>query len=56
MAVDGVEVATPDEERIVIAYHKPVGIVCTTDTREKDNIIDAIGFPSRIYLSVGWTR
>ena len=50
VAVDGVEVATPDQERIVIAYHKPVGIVCTTDTRrEKDNIIDAIGFPSRIY-------
>ena len=48
--VDGVEVATSDQERIVIAYHKPVGIVCTTDTRrEKDNIIDAINFPTRIY-------
>ena len=47
---DGVEVATSDQERIVIAYHKPVGIVCTTDTRrEKDNIIDAINFPTRIY-------
>ena len=32
VAVDGVEVATSDQERIVIAYHKPVGIVCTTDT------------------------
>ena len=50
VAVDGVEVATSDQERIVIAYHKPVGIVCTTDTRrEKDNIIDAIKFPTRIY-------
>ena len=50
VAVDGVEVATSDQERIVIAYHKPVGIVCTTDTRrEKDNIIDAINFPTRIY-------
>ena len=39
-----------DQERIVIAYHKPVGIVCTTDQRrEKDNIIDAINFPTRIY-------
>ena len=48
--VDGVLVATSDQERIVIAYNKPVGIVCTTDTkREKDNIIDAIGFPTRIY-------
>ncbi len=50
VAVDGVEVATSDQERIIIAYHKPVGIVCTTDRRrEKDNIIDAIDFPTRIY-------
>ena len=50
VAVDGVEVATSDQERIIIAYHKPVGIVCTTDQRrEKDNIIDAIDFPTRIY-------
>ena len=50
VAVDGVEVATRDQERIIIADHKPVGIVCTTDRRrEKDNIIDAIDFPTRIY-------
>ena len=50
VAVDGVVVATHDQERIIIAYNKPVGIVCTTDTRrEKDNIIDAINFPTRIY-------
>ena len=50
VAVDGVEVATSDQERIIIAYHKPVGIVCTTDRRrEKDNIIDAIDFPTWIY-------
>jgi 23S rRNA pseudouridine2604 synthase len=48
--VDGVAVATHDQERIILAYHKPVGIVCTTDTRrEKDNIVDAINFPTRIY-------
>ena len=50
VAVDGELVAGNDQERIVIAYHKPVGIVCTTDQRrEKDNIIDAINFPTRIY-------
>ena len=33
-----------------IALNKPVGIVCTTDTRvEKDNIIDFINYPSRIF-------
>ncbi|MGB1943350.1 MAG: pseudouridine synthase, partial [Flavobacteriales bacterium] len=48
--VDGEPVAGNDQERIVIAYHKPVGIVCTTDQRrEKDNIIDAIGHEKRIF-------
>jgi 23S rRNA pseudouridine2604 synthase len=38
------------EEHVYIAYHKPVGIVCTTDRkREKDNIIDAIGHERRIF-------
>src|SRR5699024_11006718 len=32
------------------AFNKPVGIVCTTDTGvEKDNIIDYINYPKRIY-------
>jgi 23S rRNA pseudouridine2604 synthase len=35
---------------LYIALNKPVGIVCTTDTRvEKDNIIDYINYPSRIF-------
>ncbi len=38
------------KENIYIAFHKPVGIVCTTDTRrEKNNIIDYIGHPERIF-------
>ena len=37
-------------EKIYLVFNKPVGIVCTTDTRvEKDNIIDYINFPSRIF-------
>lgn len=33
-----------------LAFNKPVGIVCTTDTNvEKDNIIDYINYPSRIF-------
>ena len=46
------EVVSPDveKEHVYLAVHKPVGIVCTTDTRrEKDNIIDAVKFPTRIY-------
>ena len=33
-----------------LAFNKPVGIVCTTDRRvEKENIIDFIKYPSRIF-------
>ena len=38
------------DKPVYIAFNKPVGIVCTTDTRvEKDNIIDYINFPTRIF-------
>ena len=40
---------SPEEEEILIAFHKPVGIVCTAEKREKNNIIDYIGYPKRIY-------
>ena len=32
-----------------IAYHKPVGVTCTTDARDPDNIIDAVGYPGRVF-------
>ncbi len=38
-----------DSEEILIAFHKPVGIVCTAEKREKNNIIDFINYPKRIY-------
>ena len=34
---------------ILIAFNKPVGIVCTAEKREKDNVIDYINYPKRIY-------
>lgn len=37
------------EERILIAFHKPRGVVCTTSRREGVNIVDYIGYPKRIY-------
>ena len=41
--VDGVLVEDLQERNVYLAFNKPVGIVCTTDTRvEKDNIIDYI--------------
>lgn len=49
--VDGKSITKPEEEEhVYIAFNKPVGIVCTTDTqREKDNIIDFIDHPKRIF-------
>ncbi len=50
VAVDGELISEAQEKRIYIAFNKPVGIVCTTDTGvEPDNIIDYINYPSRIF-------
>ncbi len=38
-----------EEEQILIAVNKPAGIVCTAEKREKDNIVDFINYPKRIY-------
>lgn len=38
-----------ESEEILIAFHKPAGIVCTAEKREKNNIIDYINYPKRIY-------
>lgn len=50
ICVDGKSIQERQEENVYLIFNKPVGIVCTTDTkREKDNIIDFIGYPSRIF-------
>ena len=38
-----------EEEQILIALNKPVGIECTTDLNNPDNIVDFINFDQRIY-------
>ncbi len=48
--VNGEEIKQQEEEFVYLALNKPVGIVCTTDTRvEKDNIIDFMNYPKRIF-------
>lgn len=48
--VDGESISKPKEKAVYLAFNKPIGIVCTTDTRvEKDNIIDFIKYPKRIF-------
>lgn len=48
VTLDGKEIV-PKDDMIYIALHKPLGITCTTDTRDPDNIIDYLGFPERIF-------
>jgi len=41
---------TKEEELILLAFNKPVGVVCTTtDKQGKNNIVDYIGYEKRIY-------
>ena len=46
---EGQPVSNAGKKEILIAYNKPVGIVCTAEKREKNNIIDHINYPERIY-------
>lgn len=48
--VNGKKVQIGKKKNVYIAFNKPIGIVCTTDQkREKNNIIDYINYPSRIF-------
>ena len=48
--IDEKVVSVKKKKKIYLALNKPIGIVCTTDTRvEKNNIIDFIGYPERIF-------
>ncbi|MCK0131057.1 23S rRNA pseudouridine(2604) synthase RluF [Flavobacteriaceae bacterium F08102] len=50
VTVDGKTIVPSKDKRVYLAFNKPIGIVCTTDTRvEKDNIIDFINYPKRIF-------
>jgi len=38
----------PKQEMVLLAVNKPVGIVCTEEKREKNNIIQFLKYPTRI--------
>ncbi|SHK03763.1 ribosomal large subunit pseudouridine synthase F [Hathewaya proteolytica DSM 3090] len=46
--IKGKPIKTKDK-LIYMAFNKPVGITCTTDTSIKDNIISYINYPKRIF-------
>lgn len=46
--VDGQTISTQNDT-VTLAYYKPIGITCTTDLKDPSNILDAIGYPQRIF-------
>lgn len=48
VVVDGKSL-TSKPTAVYLALHKPPGITCTTDQRDKSNIIDFINYPERIF-------
>lgn len=35
--------------RVYLAYNKPIGVTCTTERKIRSNIVDAVGYPERIF-------
>lgn len=48
VSVDGEIIPHKEFKPIYIAYNKPKGIICTTE-KIKNNIVDAINYPEKIY-------
>lgn len=50
ICIDGSKISNDKSEDILIAFNKPVGIVCTTTNKQgNNNIVDYIGYSERIY-------
>lgn len=49
VAVDGAALSPDREERVYLALNKPVGITCTAAQHVEGNIVDYVGYPSRIF-------
>jgi len=47
--IDGKLIGTFTGKVVYLAFNKPVGIECTTNTEVRDNIIDYIHYPQRIF-------
>ncbi len=43
------QLAVKENERILLVVNKPRGIVCTAEKQEKNNIVDYLHYPKRIY-------
>lgn len=48
--IDGKEIRR-EEKKVLLVFHKPRGIECTTDLRVKKNVISYINYPIRVYYA-----
>lgn len=47
--VDGKLIREKRQKHIYLAFNKPIGIECTTNQNVRDNIVDYINYPTRIF-------
>lgn len=47
--IDGKLIREKNEKPVYLAFNKPPGIECTTNLEVKDNIVDFINYPKRIF-------
>ncbi len=47
--IDGKLIREKNEKMVYLAFNKPVGIECTTNLEVRENIIDFINYPKRIF-------
>ena len=48
--IDGKLIREKNEKPVYLAFYKPVGIECTTNLEVRNNIVDYINYPKRIFL------
>ena len=46
--VDGTPVSSK-RQTVILAYHKPHGVICTTSPKEHPNLDDVIDYPERVF-------
>ena len=49
VTVSGKQVNAPKTKKIYLAYNKPIGVITTSDLSYRDNIIQKVNFPERIF-------
>lgn len=49
VTLKGKAIQHASKEKIYLLYNKPPGVVCTTDRREPNNIIDKVNYKERIF-------